>query len=129
MSKKSKRNGLVIGIQLVIAAFFILGADRANRSLYILYQSYFADIFLPFGFYFLLSLVKNKHPVFKEWWVKALSVFVLCATSETLQYFGIFALARVFDPLDFVMYGLGVGLAIIVDRQIFSRFLSFWNHK
>ena len=56
MSKKSKKVVLVIGLQLVIAVFFVLGADRANRSAYILYQSYFADIFLPFGFYFLLLL-------------------------------------------------------------------------
>ncbi|MFC1727287.1 hypothetical protein ACFL0Y_02070 [Patescibacteria group bacterium] len=129
MSKKSKRTGLVIGIQLVIAAFFVLGADRDNRSLYILYQSYFADIFLPFGLYFLLSLVEDKQSLFKKWWVKGLSVLALCSASEMLQYFGIFALARVFDPLDFVMYGMGVGLAVVVDRQIFSRFLSFWNYE
>ena len=129
MSKKSKKVILVVGLQLVIAVFFVLGAEKANRSVYILYQSYFADIFLPFGFYFLLSLAEYKHSVFKEWWVKALSVFVLCVTSETLQYFGIFALARVFDPMDFVMYGVGVGLAVVADRQIFSRFLSFWSYK
>lgn len=129
MRNQSKKVTLVVGLQLVIAAFFILGADRANHSLYILYQSYFADIFLPFGFYFLLFLVQFQHSLFEKWWVKGLSVFALCASSEILQYFGIFALARIFDPIDFVMYGIGVGLAAVVDKQIFSRFLSFWKHN
>lgn len=129
MRNKTKRVVLVVGLQLVIATFFISGAERASPSLYVLYQSYFADIFLPFGFYFLLFLVQFQHSIFEKWWVKGLSVFILCATSEILQYFGIFALARIFDPIDFIMYGVGVGLAVIADTQIFSRFLSFWKHN
>ncbi len=54
-------------------------------------------------------------------------VFALCTTSEILQYFGIFALARVFDPIDIVMYGIGVLLASIVDRKVFTRIFSFWD--
>jgi hypothetical protein len=127
MSNKSKKVVLVVGLQLVIAVFFISGVDRAYPSAYIIYQSYFADIFLPFGFYFLLTLVQDKHPVFKKWHVKALSIFTLCSTSEILQFFGIFALARVFDPLDFVMYGIGVLLAVFVDRKLFTKYLSFWD--
>lgn len=129
MRDRTKKVTLVVGLQLVIAAFFILGAGKADRSLYIIYQSYFADIFLPFGFYFLLSLIEDKQTLFKKWWIKGLFVLALCATSEILQYFGIFALARVFDSMDFVMYGMGVGLAVVVDRQIFPRFFSFWNYE
>ena len=127
MGNKTKKVILIVGLQLVIATFFILGAEKANRSLYILYQSYFADIFLPFGFYFLLSLVEDQYPLFKKWWVKALSIFVLCTTSEILQYFGIFALARVFDPIDILMYGAGVSLAAFVDRRLFIKVFSFWK--
>ncbi len=114
-------------MQLFIAVFFILGADKTNRSFYILYQSYFADIFIPFGFYFLLSLKGEESKYFNIWWKKALVVFALCTTSEILQYFGIFALARVFDPIDTVMYGIGVLLASIVDRKVFTRIFSFWD--
>jgi hypothetical protein len=129
MRNRTKKVILVVGLQLLIASVFIVGVSRTNYSLYILYHSYFADIFLPFGYYFLLSLPRFRHSLFNNWWVRGLSVFVLCATSETLQYFGIYALAKVFDPLDFVMYGIGVGLAILIDRQIFCRFLSFWNQE
>ena len=57
----------------------------------------------------------------------ALAVFLLCALSETLQYFGIFALARVFDPYDYLMYGAGVMLAVFFDKVVFKRWLSFWD--
>lgn len=129
MRNKTKKITLITGLQLFIAAFFVLGAERASHSLYILYQSYFADIFLPFGFYFLLSLLENQHSFFRKWWIKGLSVFFLCATSEVLQYFGVFALARVFDPIDFIMYGVGIGLAVIVDRHIFFKYYNFWKHN
>ena len=114
-------------MQLFIAVFFILGADKTNRSLYILYQSYFADIFIPFGFYFLLSLGAAESKYSNTWWKKALAIFALCTISEILQYFGIFALAMIFDPVDIVMYGIGVLLASIVDRKVFTRMFSFWD--
>ena len=127
MDKQNKRVRLVIFIELVIASIFIIGADWANRSSYIFFQSYYADIFLPFGFYFLLSIKGDDSKYFSAWWKKALAIFTLTATSETMQYFGIFALARVFDPLDYVMYGLGVMLAVLVDRVIFTKTFSFWD--
>lgn len=127
MDKQSKRVRLVILIELVIASIFIIGADWTSHAFYILYQSYYADVFLPFGFYFLLSMKGNESVFLNTWWKKALAVFALTATSETLQYFGIYALARVFDPLDYVMYGVGVLLAALVDRKLFSKIFSFWD--
>lgn len=127
VEKQTKRVKLVVSIELAIALFFILSAGRASRSFYILYQSYFADIFLPFGFYFLLSLKGGKSNYLDTWWKRALAIFTLCATSEVLQYFGLFALARVFDPIDFVMYGVGILFAAFVDRKIFTRAFSFWD--
>jgi hypothetical protein len=127
MNMTDKKTSMVVGIQLLIALVFISGVGRANRSAQILYHSYFADIALPFGFYFLLSLSESRHAFLKPWSIKALAVFTLCAVSETLQFFGIFALARVFDPLDFVMYGLGALAAAAVDRAVFARSFSFWE--
>ncbi|MCD4685932.1 MAG: hypothetical protein K8S97_08350 [Anaerolineae bacterium] len=98
-----------------------------NESILKLYHSYFADIALPFAFYFLLTISETRHAFLKPWWIKALSVFALCTTSEILQYFGIFALARTFDPLDIVMYGLEVLLAVAVERGIFAPQLAFWD--
>jgi hypothetical protein len=106
----------------VIALVFIIGADWAGDSFHRLFHSYYADLALPFGFYFLLTLVEDRWQALRPWYAKALAVFLLTATSEVLQYFGIYALARVFDPLDFAMYASGVLLAALVDEQLISRY-------
>lgn len=122
---QNKRITLVVTLELVIAVLFIIGAKWAPHDIYILYQSYFADIFLPFGFYFLLT-INDKNIFFDKWWKRALAVFALTATSETLQYFEIYALARVFDPVDYIMYAIGVIFAVIVDRTVLTKNCSFW---
>jgi hypothetical protein len=123
---KNKKTIVVITL-LFIASIFVIGADWASETLHQLFHSYFADIAIPFGFYFLLVLLEERYTLIKKWYIKVGAVFFLCTLSETLQYFGVYALARVFDPLDYVMYALGAVLAAFTDRVIFKRMLSFWN--
>ncbi len=127
MSEKNKQTIFVVVFQLAMAMFFVASRSWMSGSMRVIYQSYFADVILPFSFYFLLSLISDNHKQLSKWWVKALLVFGLCALSETLQYFGVFALARVFDPVDYLMYGVGVLLAAFVDRQILTRIIPFWE--
>jgi hypothetical protein len=122
---KNKKSIVVITL-LIIAGFFVIGADWASETAHRLFHSYYADIAIPFGYYLLLVLLEDKYKPIKNWYTKASAGFVLCALSETLQYFGIYALARVFDPLDYVMYALGVFLAAFFDRIIFKRMFNFW---
>jgi len=122
---KTKKQ-IVVATMLCIAALFIIGADWADERIRFIFHSYFADIAIPFGYYMLLFLVEDKFKVFQKWSIKALAIFLLCSLSESLQCFGIYALARVFDPLDFIMYAIGVLLAAFFDRIIFKRLFSFW---
>lgn len=112
---------------LIIATLFIIGADWANEQIHRLFHSYFADIAIPFGFYLLLVLVEDEYKPIRNWYFKAAAIFLLCSLSETLQYFGIYALASVFDPFDYVMYASGVLLAAFTDRIIFKRLFGFWQ--
>lgn len=123
----SKRIKVIVTLELLVSALIVLGSLIENQVLRVFYFSYFADIIIPFGFYFLLIPSEKKYSKLKSWFVKGVLIFLLCALSETLQYYGIFALARIFDPIDYVMYGVGVILAVILDRQIFKRYFSFWN--
>lgn len=123
---KNKKRVVVITL-LFIASLFVIGADWADETINRLFHSYFADIAIPFGYYFLLVLLEDKYKPFQKWYIKATAIFMLCSFSETLQYFGIYALAIVFDPLDYGMYALGVVLAAIVDRIIYKRLFSFWQ--
>ena len=118
----------IIILEMVIAIIFVLGSKISNQVISIFHDKYFADIIIPFGFYFLLILIEKEHPKLKLWFVKAILVFLLCALSETLQYFGIYALASVFDPIDYVMYGVGVILAAFIDRQLFKKYFHFGNN-
>lgn len=127
VTRNNKKKLFIISLQLVIGLLFILGPNISNTQLRILYASYFADLILPFGFYFLLITTEAFHPVMNRWWVKALTVFALCVTSEFLQYFGIYALAVVFDPVDILMYAIGVFMAGLFDKLIFARLLPFWK--
>mgnify|MGYP001465410650 CR=1 FL=1 len=122
---KNKKTVVVITL-LIIAGIFVIGADWASETAHRFFHSYFADIAIPFGYYLLLVLIENRYKSIKKWYIKAGIVWVLCSLSETLQYFGIYALATVFDPLDYVMYALGAFFAAFVDRIIFKRRFSFW---
>lgn len=117
----------IIILEIVIAIIFILASKISNQAIVTFHDRYFADIVIPFSFYFLLIPNERTFPKLKPWFVKAILVFLLCALSETLQYFGIYALARVFDPIDYIMYGVGVVLAALADRQIFKKLLPFWE--
>lgn len=123
---KSKK-AIVLFIMLLIASLFLIGADWAGPATNRLFHFYFADIAIPFGYYFLLFLVEEKFEILKKWYVKAAAIFLLCSLSETLQYFGIYALARVFDPLDYLMYAIGVLSAAFFDRILFKRIFGFWS--
>lgn len=130
MKIKSKKVMLVVFMQLIIATIFVIGARWTSPPVYLFFQSYFADIIVPFAFYFLLTMQADGNKYLNAWWKRALVILALTSASETLQYFDIYALARVFDPMDYLMYVIGVLLASFVDRKIFSRIFSFWEqHK
>jgi hypothetical protein len=117
---------VVVITQLIIACLFVIGADWASDSIRRFFHSYFADIAIPFGFYFLLVLLEDRYKLLQRWYVKAAVIFILCSISETLQFFSIYALATIFDPRDYAMYALGVVLAVIVDRIILKKLFGFW---
>lgn len=118
---------IVIFIQVAIALIhvFRLGQIFQGRA-YTLYYSYFSDLILPFGMYFLLSLNDRSIPGFQKWYVKAGIIFALATSAEICQYFGLEVLGVTFDPIDILMYGLGVSIAALIDVKVFTRYLGFW---
>ncbi len=122
MDINKKKIIIVIGIELLIALIFVIGADWAPESIHQFFYNYFADIAIPFGYYFLLIMIEDSFSFLYSWPSKALAVFLLAAASEILQYFGIYALARTFDPLDFLMYAIGALLAALVDIKLLFRY-------
>lgn len=123
-----KRRAVIVSIMIVIAILHIIRPGsylKGNLTNY--YYSYFSDIAIPFGFYFLLFLMERHLPILKRWEIKLAVAFLVPSIAETCQYFGLPVLGSTFDLLDYVMYGLGTVSAVIVDTQVFSRMFAFWD--
>ncbi len=115
---------------LLIAAAHVIGIGRYLPGQWsALYSSYFSDTALPFGYYFLFSLLEPQWRFFSRWETKAAAVFLMPSAAETLQYFGIPVLGSTFDPLDYAMYAIGAILGAIVDTQVFARAFGFWAEQ
>ena len=122
------RTALIVSILLVIALVHIFRIGTYLRgSLFTLYYSYFSDIVVPFGMYFLLCLNDVYVRFLRDWRVKAMLVFGVASSTEVMQALGVPMLGQTFDPLDFVMFGGGVLLAVLVDTFLFDRFLPWWT--
>ena len=122
------RTAVAVGILLLIALVHAFRVGSYLRgSLFRLYCSYFSDIVVPFGGYFLLCLSDSRHRFLRDWRVKAVLVFAVASFAEVVQAFGMPLLGRTFDPLDFVMFGAGVLLAAGLDRLLLDRLLPSWS--
>lgn len=105
----------------------VVGIGRhSSGRMFTLSASYFSDLVLPFGFYFLLALSEEKSGFLREWWGKAGTVFLMGTLAEVGQYFGLYILGRTFDAIDIAVYAAGVLLAAIVD-WLFSIVFKFWK--
>lgn len=96
---------MVVTIDVAIALIHIFRiGSYSNDPWYTFYYSYFSDIIIPVGFYFLLCINEFSLRFLVDWRVKA-------SITEILQPFGVTLLGLTFDPLDFVMFGARVLLA------------------
>ena len=125
-----KRCAVIISIMVLIAALhvFRLGS-YLQGELYNFYYSYFSDLILPFGCYFLLCMSELEIPILRRWEAKFAIAFLIPSIAETCQYFGIPVLGSTADLLDYFMYGIGALSAVVVDTQLFSRVFNFWTRE
>ncbi|MGD9093621.1 MAG: hypothetical protein PVF74_12300 [Anaerolineales bacterium] len=118
---------VAITVILFIAAVHIFRVGSYfSGKLFIWYYSFFSDIVIPIGIYFMLCVNDVTIHYLNSWKTKAAIVFVIAAATEIAQAFGIPILGSTFDPLDFVMFGVGIFIAIGLD-YLFSRVFSFWS--
>ena len=122
------KKAVVVGIMVIVALIHLFRVGSyLDGALYTLYYSYFSDIIVPFGMYFLLGINETTFRLLADWRLKAILVFAAASSTEIMQAFGVKLLGNTYDPLDIVMFGVGVLLAVVFDRFIFWRFLPFWR--
>lgn len=126
--QQRKRTYVIVAIQLLMACAFIFRAGSyLTDSAYIFYQSYVADLIMPFSFYFLLSLNEKSMPFLRNWLTKGSIIFLIMTTTEIFQYFEIYMFGVTFDPMDILAFAVGTIVAVIADQLIFPRIFSFWR--
>ena len=118
---------VVITIMIPIALLHFVTGSNYTGPCPEFVSGYLLDILIPFGFYFLLCLAELG--LFKPWIVKSILVFGVGAFVEIAQFFDVPILGRTFDPVDFVMYGIGIMLAAVLDTRVFPRTFDFWMRK
>jgi len=119
------KKAVIVGVNLAIALLHFVTGSNYRGPYPAFVNGYLLNILVPLGLYFLLCL--NEVSVLRSWIVKSVLVFGAACFVEIAQFFGVPLLGRTFDPLDFVMYGLGVILAAILDTTVFPRVFDFWT--
>jgi hypothetical protein len=131
-NRLTQRNRIITGLSIItiiaLVHIFRVGS-YLNGDLYLLYYSYVSDLIIPFGVYFLLCINELYIKILQKWYVKAAIIIGITTLAEILQLLGIYALGATFDPVDILIYVLGVGVAVIFDRLLFKRFIPFWDSE
>ena len=122
------------GILLVISLGFFWFSEQFSPATifepqstgWVLWVSYAKDLIQPFALYFFICLGERW---LKTWQSRALLAFAIPTIIEFGQdlYYRVSTNYYVgsFDPLDILMYAIGVGLAVIVEQLIFAKQFIF----
>ena len=121
------KKAVIVIVNLAIALLHFVTGSNYTGPYPAFVNSYLLNILIPFGFYFLLCL--NEYSLLKSWIVKSTLVFGAASFVEIAQFFSVPIFGRTFDPVDFVMYGIGVISAAILDTVVFPRICDFWTPK
>jgi hypothetical protein len=136
MMKIGPTNVTKIAVLLVISiGLFWFSEDFSAWTIFepetrswILWMSYAKDLLQPFALYFLFCLGANW---VKTWQWRALLAFGIPALIEFGQYlyyrFPSGYYMGSFDPLDILVYAIGVGLAVMLEQKILAKWFPFWQ--
>jgi hypothetical protein len=119
-----RKKVVIVSVVIPIALLHFITGSNYRGPYPGFVNGYLLDILLPLAFYFLLCL--SGVSLSRSWAVKSILVFGVGAVVEIAQFFGVPIFGRTFDPVDFVMYGLGVIFAAILDTAVFPRIFRFW---
>lgn len=118
---------LVVGLVIPIALFHFFTGSNYRGPYPVFVNGYLLDILVPFALYFLLCV--KEFSLLRYWFIKSILVFTVGASVEVAQFYGAPIFGRTFDPVDFLMYGLGVIFAAFLDVIAFPRIFKFWTLK
>jgi hypothetical protein len=113
------RKVIVVFVAVVVGLLHFLTGPRYRGPFPAFVNGYMIDILLPFAMYLVLGVTKQT--ILRSGIARGVFVFATGAVTETLQYFGVPIFGRTFDLLDYLMFGVGIGLAVVFERIVLSR--------
>jgi hypothetical protein len=121
--KNKKSIYVIVSISLFIGLLhFIIGPDYQGIFKNFI-RGYLIDILLPMNLYLLLQIALRKHiSINKARIIGSIFTFTFGTIVEILQLCKIEFLGRTYDPLDILMYAIGIGLGIVFDLTIIDKF-------
>jgi hypothetical protein len=119
------RKSIVVSIALGVGALHFLTGPGYRGPLPVFVNGYMIDILLPFAMVLVLGVVDQ--PLLRSDITRGILVFGTGAVTETLQYFGVPIFGQTFDPLDYGMFAIGVGLAVAFEKAVWSKVISSSN--
>ena len=118
--------GIIIILIIAMIHILRLGSYLSGEA-YILYYSYASDIIIPIGMYFLLVINDIQIQFFQSWLVKASAIFLFATFTEIMQAFGIYLVGVTFDVIDIAMFGIGVLIAVFLDKIVFESIIPYYR--
>jgi hypothetical protein len=125
-NKKSIYLIVVLAILVGVLHFFIKPYQGVFKDFV---HGYLIDIMLPMVIYLLLQVsLRNRVTTFWSRIIGAVFTFLIGTSVELFQMKGIPVFGNTYDPLDILMYGIGVTLGIAIDLLILKRLEQSVNH-
>ena len=120
--KNKKSIFFIVGISLFVALMhFIIGPDYNGICKHFV-RGYLIDLILPMNLYLLLQISLRKNiSIVKSRVIGAIFTFSFGVIVEILQLLKIKFLGSTYDPLDIVMYGIGIMIGLLVDYTIIDK--------
>lgn len=119
MQNTLKWKVLVSGIAVGVGILHFITGEHYRGPIPAFVNGYLIDILLPFAMFLILGV--TNYSLLQSRMVRCLLVFGIGAGTETLQYFGVPLFGRTFDPLDYLMFGIGTAGAVFFERSIPAR--------
>jgi hypothetical protein len=113
------RKVIVVFIAVAVGLLHFVTGPGYRGPFPVIINGYMIDVLLPFAMVLVLGIADQS--VLRSAIARGGLVFAIGAITETLQYFGVPIFGRTFDPLDYLMFGIGIALAAVFERVVLSR--------
>jgi hypothetical protein len=121
--KNKKSIYIIVLISLFVGLLHVvIGPDYQGVFRHFI-RGYLIDILLPMNLYLLLQISLRKNiSVSRSRIIGAVFTFAFGTIVEILQFYKIDFLGTTYDAWDILMYGIGIGLGIVIDLIIIDKF-------